>query len=1130
MVEEIVSDVFVGREPELRELLAALDDVAAGRGRLILLSGEPGIGKSRLADELASRARDRGLRVLWGRAWEDAGAPPYWMWVQALRSYLQSARAEDVRRQLGSRAAEIGQMVPDVRDIVPDLPPAVPIDSDSARFQLFDSATAFLRAVAREGPLVIVLDDLQAADTPSLLFLRFVASQLADTAILLLGAYRDVELTDEHPLRRTLAELAREPAARLMPLRGLGADAVADYIQVTAGVRPRAQLVAALHGETGGNPLFVSEAIRLLEAEGRFNELAAGRLHVGVPAGIRDVIERRLEHIDPATVHLLTEAAVVGPEFSADMLRRIGGHGTEELLKLVEDASRAGLIVPARAAVGRYRFAHDLVRETLYGGISATERRRLHRRVAETLEELHGPSPDEHLAELAHHYFEAAQGGDVEPPMGTIRRAADHAASYARRAGDQASRSLAYEEAARLYTMALAVLEGQAAVDHGERAEILLALGDAQARAGDLPTARGSFLRAAAIARRRGDGAQLARAAVGYGGRFLWPRAGNDPHLIPLLQDALVMLGGSEERLRVRLLTRLACAWRGSQERRDQSDALSQQAVDIARSLSDPWTLCVALLGRYGAIYWPDNAEERLPIAEELLATAQAVEDPERIVDAHMTLVFSYCDLGRMAEARSEIDRLTRVAVELRQPAQMWLSNSTRTAFALLSGDYAAAEKLMAVESEPGHPSTPVEDDVSAMRMHRFLLGRERGRVADEEESVRDAAIRFPWYPCHRAALAGLLADTAQLDEARAVFAELAADFDRLVRDNEWLLAMALAADACRLVGNADAAAHLYDQLTPFAGMHAIGHPEGSLGGVDRYLGLLAELLGRLDDAERHLIEGIRVNERLGAPTWRAHTMADLAALLGRRARVGDRDRAMQLRTEALDIAERLGMTALARRLGSPPSTAQEPRADAAAPGAAPAKLRREGDYWSVRFGGAPFRLRDMKGLRYLARLLERPGQELHVLDLIALEAPAEGRRPGGGARDPALEGDGRGAIGPGLDAQAKAEYRARLEELQDELAEAEQWNDPEREARARQELELLADQLAGAVGLGGRDRPTGSAAERARVSVTRAIHGAIARLGEHDRDLHAHLRATIRTGTYCSYQPDPRVPLEWRL
>ncbi|MGH2429103.1 MAG: ATP-binding protein [Candidatus Limnocylindria bacterium] len=410
MTEQQTSAPFLGRDAEIDELLSGLDQAEQGRGRLFLLGGEPGIGKSRLADELASRAREREHLVLWGRGWEDAGAPPYWPWVQVLRAYVRNTERDVVRRHMGAGASDIVQMLPELRDLFADLAPPSGTDSDAARFQLFDSATTFLRNAASDRRVLIIIDDLQAADTPSIRFLRFLASQLGEMPLLVLGTYRDVELTPEHPLTAAIAEMAREPITRILVLKGLGRDALRRFIGASVGAAPDDRVVTAVARGTKGNPLYVGEAVRLLSAEGRLDELAAAPSpHVAVPAGIRAVIGRRLARLAEGTRHALAIGAMVGPEFGLELLRTVADVDSTDLVDALDEAVREGLLVSVGGAGGRFRFSHDLVRETLYDELTPGARMRLHRRVAEGLEHLHGASPDAHLAELAYHYYEAEQ-------------------------------------------------------------------------------------------------------------------------------------------------------------------------------------------------------------------------------------------------------------------------------------------------------------------------------------------------------------------------------------------------------------------------------------------------------------------------------------------------------------------------------------------------------------------------------------------------------------------------------------------------------------------------------------------------------------------------------------------------
>ena len=523
---------FVGREHELEYGLRTLEDALGARGRLLLLAGEPGIGKSRMADELAEVARRRGFHVVWGRCWEAGGAPAYWPWVQSLRALIRELDANALQEALAAGAVYLAQLIPEIAGLVGTLPSPVTQDPDSARFSLFDSVTTFLKNLAVARPLMLVLDDLQVADTPSLLLLRFMAGSLGDHRILLLGTYRDTELGGDHPLSTTLAELLRDHTVRRLNLRGLTREDVANLITAAAGFNPTDGLVRGLHEGTEGNALFVSEVIRLLLEEGQLQEDMTEPAKVGLPQSVREVIGRRLEHLSTECVRTLTLASVLGREFSLDALSRLTERGVDETLGLLDEALGARVITDAPGAKGRLRFSHVVIRESLYDDAGLARRIQVHRRTAEVLEALYADDIDAHLAELAYHFLEGAPGGEVTKAI-----------DYARRAGDTALTLLAYEEAARLYRMALQGLELRAPSDPVARCDLLLNLGDALARGGDQSGSRDIFLYAADLARAHHLKEQLARAALGYGGPLVWLRAGDDRHVIPLLEDGLAAIG-----------------------------------------------------------------------------------------------------------------------------------------------------------------------------------------------------------------------------------------------------------------------------------------------------------------------------------------------------------------------------------------------------------------------------------------------------------------------------------------------------------------------------------------------------------------------------------------------------------
>jgi DNA-binding SARP family transcriptional activator/tetratricopeptide (TPR) repeat protein len=891
---------FVGRDRELGELLGGLEGALARRPALFLIAGEPGIGKSRLADEVTVRAEARGAKVLSGRCWEAGGAPAYWPWVQALRPYFRDTDHERIRTELGTGAPDIAQMLPELHELLPDLPAAPSLDPDGARFRLFDSMASFLRAAGEVQPLVLVIDDLHAADTPSLLLLRFLARELREARIVLVGAYRDTEAGTDDALNTTVAELRREPLTRLVRLGGLALPEVASFIELIAGGRSSEGLASAIHRETEGNPLFVGELVRLLASEGRLEEAGSAPWTTSIPQGVHEVIEHRLRHLSADCKDALSVASILGREFRLDALERVSERSPEELLDLLDEALVARVVGDLPAGRGGLRFSHALIRDSLYGGLGTKERRRLHRRAAEALEALYSSDREPHLAELAHHFLEAAPGGDV-----------DKAIAYAWQAGNRAAVLLAYEEAARLYEMGLEAVELKATADEPTRCELLLALGDAQARGGDLPSAKGAFARAAEVARSVNAPEQLARAALGYGGRFIWFRAGKDRRLIPLLEEALEALPGDNP-LRARLLARLAGALR-DQPVPERRASLSREAVRIARSLGERATLAYALEGAYAALSWPRDTDAWLAMARELIELADEAGDKEQAFSGHLHAFGAFMVRGDLGAAEAEFTTMTALGQELRQPAQLWALSVAETMRAFLAGQFEEAERFIGrtVQLGTGAGAGALGDTTFHYVIHlqNWGLRRERGGLAEVREPIERFVAEYPTFLLFRCLLANLYSQLGHEVEAREELDRLAADdFAALEVGTEWFFAASLLAEVCAFLGAASPAADLYEALLRYGECNVIAHPEFSLGSASRYLGLLASTTSRWEDAAGHFERALDMNARMGARPWVAHTQDDYARMLLARDEAGDRERALELIGEALATYRELGM------------------------------------------------------------------------------------------------------------------------------------------------------------------------------------------------------------------------------
>jgi DNA-binding SARP family transcriptional activator len=435
------ADELVGREDQLAVLEEVLAGAQGGRGRVVLVEGEPGIGKTRLAEEVARRAAAAGMQVAWGRCHEGDGAPAFWPWAQVVRQLTRGLGPGELAGMLGPSAGWLGQLMPELAGPSGPRPLA---DLGAARFQLNQAVAGLLRRLAEDRPLLVVVDDLHWADVPSLSLLVFLAGELKDAQLMVVGTYRDMEVVAGRPLAEALGALAREPTVERIALGGLDRAGVAQLIGATIGGRPVPPLVDAVADRCGGNPFFITELLRLLQSEhGLAGPDAAAAARREVPVGVRDVLRARLARLPAQTGTFLMVAAVVGRGFDLDLVEAVTGLQDEAALDAAEAAVLAGLVIEDDRAAGRYRFAHALVRETIYQDISLARRARLHARVADALVAVRGPEP-EPAAEMAYHCWQAAA------VIGAAR-----ALPHLLRAGEQAVAQLGYEAADEQFERAL---------------------------------------------------------------------------------------------------------------------------------------------------------------------------------------------------------------------------------------------------------------------------------------------------------------------------------------------------------------------------------------------------------------------------------------------------------------------------------------------------------------------------------------------------------------------------------------------------------------------------------------------------------------------------------------------------
>jgi predicted ATPase/DNA-binding NarL/FixJ family response regulator len=903
-----VATPFVGREAELAALTADLEAALAGRGGVVLLAGEPGIGKTRLAEELAAQASARGALVLWGRCWEGEGAPAYWPWVQIVRAHVDASQPAVLRHDMGVGAADIAQIVPAVGECLPDLPAPPPTEPEAARFRLFDSLTGFLRAAAVRRPLLLVLDDLHWADAPSLALLRFLGRELDGPGPLVLGCYRHTEVDQGHPLLATLADLTRGQGRRRLLLGGLDQHEVASFVALVAGVAPSAELAAAVHQQTDGNPFFVTEVVRLLASQGRLDAGQADSvLASGLPEGIRAVIAERLGRLSDRCRQVLEVAAILGRDFQLRALQPVSGVDPGRLLELLEEAEAARVVGAVPVGLGRWRFAHALVREVLYEGLPAARRIRLHGRVGEALQALYAADPGPHMAELAHHFVAAAPGSQ-EMVARAVRAAT--------LAGRRALELLAWEGAAGLFERALAALELAEQPDQQQRCELLLELGEARMAASDLPAARSAYRQAGELARRIGWAEALARAALGLGLEFTAGLV--DPVEVGLLEEALVALGGADSRLRARVLARLARAllFTPQVERRL---ALSEQAVQMARRLGDPATLSAVLYDRHQAIWGSEQAEvagERLAAATEVVRLAERTGDRAMALRGRGLRRVDLLELGDLAGFDADLAAAERTAEELRQLHYRWQLPLDRATRASLVGHFAEAEEQaaqgLAIGRRAGDQAVG-NYYVAVVAILRFL----QGRFGETVELFQDMATRFPAVPVYRACLAAALAEAGRAGEAEAEVERLAAgDLAALPRDFTWSVSLATLALACHHLGDTEHGARMRELLVPYADRNiATGRVVAlCLGPASYFLGLLDLTLDRPEQALQRFQDAAALADRMHAHPMIAHSRDGQARALLALDRQGDRQQAAALLEEAAATAAELGICGLGER------------------------------------------------------------------------------------------------------------------------------------------------------------------------------------------------------------------------
>jgi DNA-binding SARP family transcriptional activator len=882
---------LVGRGPQLQEIERWW--TGEGRERALLLTGEAGMGKSRLLAEQARRVHQTGAIVLAGRAPEET-VVPFQPFLEAIGHYAHNAGERALRAALSGWGPELARLVPEIGRRLPEFESSPAGDPETDRYRLFEAVVTLLGAIAASEPLLLVLDDLHWADRPTLQLLRHLIRSPLAARVKILGAYR---LGEPLPaaLESAVAELGRDGLMRTLQLGGLPESEATELVTLRAGGTPPQGLMRALYVETEGSPLFLQELVRHLVDSGVTPDQAGpGELaRVGLPEGVRGLISRRLARVTPDCLEWLRVASVIGPEFEGELLEAVLEFEDERYESALEEALAAGLVTESAVVHGGYVFGHALIRETLYDGMSAHRVRRLHHRVGIELEQRGTPE----VGALALHFERAGARAD-----------ADRAIAYALSAGAQATEMIAHEEAALHYERALEVL-GRAHPDAAERRlALLLELGQAHVRAGERPAAWKVFVEAAELADALGDVDALTQAAIGASWRYTQPPGVVDAELIALLERAIAATEGQATVARVLLLARLCGALYYS-TRRDEMAALSRDATALAAQIADPQATALAAAARRRAGWRPGNLEARLADSTEILQTAARGVNQELMMTGNAWLAVDLLELGDRVGVDAQMEAFEAGARRLRQPQFSWQATVWRAMIALMEGRLADAERL----AQEGLSIGMRQDAVTAGQYYAgqlLAIRREQLILTELEQAARQLVEANQDRPIWRLALAILLCDGGRLDEGRVVLEPFTEEVVRsLTRDLDWTMTMTVLAEAAVILEDRPRARLLYELLAPYAGtVCLIGAGAVCRGPLDAYLGELALTAGERERAQSHLRAAIELNHRLRAPLPLAYAQIEYARALG------PGEQARSLLREARTGAATLAVPRLERR------------------------------------------------------------------------------------------------------------------------------------------------------------------------------------------------------------------------
>jgi DNA-binding CsgD family transcriptional regulator/KaiC/GvpD/RAD55 family RecA-like ATPase len=891
--------IMVGRESEKQSLLEAFEAARQGGGNIALIRGEPGIGKSCLASTFAEEVKSESTWVVYGQCHETLGSPPFWPWLQILRN-LQMA--DD---SLGLSPAAIFGDLAAAEKQQSRSSALLSSDIGSEQFLLFSKIANVLAQYASQCTLILVIDDLHWADKSSLLLLSHICRRLSQQAMLIIGTYRDIEITRKHPLFESLGDISRQATLRRIALKGLSEHDVSGYISNTVSQNLPPEILQSLYEKTDGNPLFVSEVARILQQENL--DQAGGQIAIEIPEGIQEAIGRRLNQLSAQCNELLPMAAVIGRKFSLPVLNQLLPESEQMgLLETLEEAVIRGIIEQRPNTVAEFQFCHVLTRDILYDELSLAKKITLHNKVADALVQLREFDSEVSAGEIARHYYHAIQGGQ-----------SDAAVDYAIEAAEYATKLAAYDEAREYYELAMDVFNLDDRRYANRKAEVYNRMADCIHAIGS-PTQNiiDACMLALDAARKSQQYEDFATAAcrIVYAER----RPDKSSAALKAIEEALTYLPEDDLVTRANVLAyhAVALSFNG---RRGDAERFAFEALSVAQRCRDKLVLCnslsmvlMVLRGR------PEKLSERVRLGEQAVVLANEItsnlEHAHSLYDPREFLILTCQEVGDMERVKTLIQQIETSAESHNSFAALYFSTSAKANQALFDGRWQQAETLIEEASELG--SGRLDDSSEGVYgVQMYLLNRELGRLP----MVRGALKRMlttdnkaVWGP-------GLLATYTELemyDEARDIFEHLAAnDFRPLGEGELFLTCLVYMIEACVALNEIDRAAALYQRLVPYSGQMLPHATAVNHGPADMYLGMMSSMMNNLVEAQQLFAKATELCEKSAPNMWQPHIMFRHAQVLKRHNFSGGRARFDELIDQARTTAKFMGMVNLLTKL-----------------------------------------------------------------------------------------------------------------------------------------------------------------------------------------------------------------------